>query len=77
MTRLPPLKIQQVLSILKDAGYEFDRSKGSHQIFIHPDSGRRVVVPVHPGKEIPSGTLHEILRQAGITRDDVAKFLSS
>jgi len=74
---LPPLKIQQVLSILKDAGYEFDRSKGSHQIFIHPDSGRRVVVPVHPGKEIPSGTLHEILRQAGITRDDVAKFLSS
>ncbi|MBN1166427.1 MAG: type II toxin-antitoxin system HicA family toxin [Methanospirillaceae archaeon] len=77
MTRLPPLKTTQILSILKDAGYVCDRKKGSHQISYHPDTGRRVVVPIHPGREIPSGTLHEILRQAGITREDVMKFLSS
>jgi len=50
-----------------------DRSKGSHHIFIHPDTGRRVVVPVHPGREIPKGTLMEILKQAGITREDIEK----
>jgi len=73
MSRLPPLTPEQVISILHDAGYQMDRSKGSHHIFIHPDTGRRVVVPVHPGREIPKGTLMEILKQAGITREDIEK----
>ena len=53
MSRLPPLTPEQVICILQDAGFHLDRSKGSHHIFIHPDSGRRVVVAVHPGREMP------------------------
>ena len=71
MNRLPPLTPDHLFRILHNAGFKFDRSKGSHHIFIHPDSGRRVVVPVHPGYEIPKGTLIEILKQAGITREDI------
>lgn len=44
--------------------------------FIHPNSGRRVVVPVHPGREIPKGTLIEILKQAGITRENIEIYFS-
>ncbi len=74
MSRLPPLTPEHIISILQNAGFRFDRSKGSHHIFIHPDSGRRVVVDVHPGREIPKGTLMEILKQAGITREDLEKY---
>lgn len=71
MNRLLPLTPDHLFRILDHAGFKLDRSKGSHHIFIHPDSGRRVVVPAHLGREIPKGTLIEILRQAGITREDI------
>jgi predicted RNA binding protein YcfA (HicA-like mRNA interferase family) len=39
--------------------------KGSHHIFIHPQSKKRAVVP-HPKKDLPLGTASTILKQAGI-----------
>ncbi len=71
MSKLPHLTPEQVISVLHHAGFRLERSKGSHHIFIHPDSGRRVIVAVHPGREIPKGTLLEILKQAGIAREDL------
>jgi predicted RNA binding protein YcfA (HicA-like mRNA interferase family) len=71
MSKLPLLSPEKILSILSRHGFVLDRTKGSHQIYMNPDTGRREVVPVHPGKEIPRGTLIEILRQAGITREDL------
>jgi hypothetical protein len=32
--------------------------------------------PVHPGYEIPKGTLTEILKQAGITRENIEIYFS-
>jgi len=47
-----------------------DRTKGSHHICYHPESKRRVVVPLHIG-DLPKGTLSEILKQAGIGKDEL------
>jgi predicted RNA binding protein YcfA (HicA-like mRNA interferase family) len=41
----------EIIKILKDAGFELDRIKGSHHIFIHPQNKKRAVVP-HPKKDL-------------------------
>ena len=48
--------------------------RGSHHFLRHAD-GRRTVVPVHTGETIGSGLLSKILRDCGMTRDDLAALL--
>jgi len=68
--KLPALKPKKIIKILKEKGFQLDRIKGSHHIYYHPTSKKRVIVPVHK-KELPKGTLMEILKQAGIKKDDL------
>jgi predicted RNA binding protein YcfA (HicA-like mRNA interferase family) len=35
----------------------------------------RIVVPVHPGKEIKPGLVRAIIKEAGLTRDEFIKLL--
>jgi len=70
MTRLPSLTYREVIARLRQAGFEFDRqAKGSHEIWYNPVTHRRTTVPNHPGT-IPRGTLHAIIREAGISVDE-------
>lgn len=70
MPKLPSLTPQKVIKILEQKGFILDRVRGSHHIYYHPESKRRVVVPFHK-KDLPIGTLLEILRQAGIRREEL------
>ncbi len=71
MSRFPVLKPSDVIRKLRKAGFVFDRhAKGSHEIWYNPDSRRRTVIPNHPGKDIPKGTLRAIIQQAGFTIDE-------
>jgi predicted RNA binding protein YcfA (HicA-like mRNA interferase family) len=74
MPKIPSLTPQKVIRVLQHKGFVLDRTKGSHQIYIQPDTGQRVVVPFHR-KDLPQGTLLEILRQAGITREELLELL--
>jgi len=44
MSKLPTLSARKVVKILKKKGFVLDRTKGSHRIYLHPETGRRVVV---------------------------------
>ena len=71
MSSLPVLKPSDVIRKLRKAGFVFDRhAKGSHEIWLNPDTRKRTVVPNHPGKDIPKGTLRAIIQQAGFTVDE-------
>ena len=70
MPRLPALTPQQVVALLERRGFVLDRASGSHRIDYHPETHQRVVVPFHK-KDLPKGTLLEILRQAGIRPDEL------
>jgi predicted RNA binding protein YcfA (HicA-like mRNA interferase family) len=59
-----------VIRILEKKGFILDRTKGSHRIYRNPDTKARVVVPFHR-KDLPRGTLLEILKQAGIDKSDL------
>jgi len=68
--KLPGLRVVDVIRKLRKAGFVFDRqAKGSHEIWYHPQTHRRVVIPNHPG-DVPKGTLRKIIRQAGLTLDE-------
>jgi predicted RNA binding protein YcfA (HicA-like mRNA interferase family) len=68
MPKLPALTAKKIAKILEKDGFLLDRVKGSHHIYYHPATKRRVVVPFHK-KDLPKGTLLEILRQAGIDKE--------
>jgi predicted RNA binding protein YcfA (HicA-like mRNA interferase family) len=43
-----------------------------YHLYYNPITGKRVVVPFHK-KDLPKGTLFEILRQAGINKEELKK----
>jgi len=72
---LPALKPRQVVKALESAGYVQWRQKGSH-LFMHRASDHRsVTVPVHFRKSLPKGTLHAIVKEAGLTTEEFLRLL--
>ena len=55
---------RDLLKLLKANGWELDRVRGSHHILVK--GGATVSVPVHGSRDVPKGTLHAILKEAGI-----------
>ena len=73
---LPVANGRQVLAALRRAGFVVDRVVGSHHVMRHAsDPLRAVTVPVHAGRDLKSGTLRGIVRQAGLTVDEFRALL--
>ena len=70
MPKLPSLTPQKIIPVLEKKGFVLDRIKGSHHIYYHPETKRRVVVPLHK-RDLPKGTLLEIIKQAGISKEEL------
>jgi predicted RNA binding protein YcfA (HicA-like mRNA interferase family) len=75
MSRLPDVSGAELVKALQNAGFIILRQRGSHVSMERVDStGQwRTIVPMH--REIARGTLHDILKQTGLTRDELQKFL--
>jgi len=56
---------KEIEKILKDDGWYFVSSKGSHNQYKHPSKHGKVTIPNHRG-DIPIGTAKAILKQAGL-----------
>ena len=50
---------------IKEDGWFLVNVVGSHQQFKHPTKKGKVTIP-HPKKDLPIGTVHSILKQAGL-----------
>lgn len=74
MTSIPSLTGKEMLSVLKNAGFELVRVKGSHHFLRHAD-GRSTVVPVHSGETIGPGLFAKILRDCDLNREQFLKLL--
>lgn len=71
MSHLPSIKPNEVIRKLRKAGFLFDRhAKGSHEIWFNPATRRYTVVPNHPGKDVPKGTLRAIVRESGLSVEE-------
>lgn len=72
--KLPALTGKQIVEILKKAGFEEVRQKGSHVFLKHPD-GRRTVVLVHAGETIGPGLFSKILRDVKLTKEEFYRLM--
>jgi predicted RNA binding protein YcfA (HicA-like mRNA interferase family) len=75
MAPLPRLTAREVLRALGRAGWEITRQSGAHARLRHPDRAEGVTVSVHASAIVKPGTLHSILRQAGLTVEEFRALL--
>ena len=69
MPKLPTLTPSDIIKILLKKGFVIDRIRGSHHILWNNNTNIRVVIPMHK-KDLPKGTLYEIIKQSGLTVED-------
>ena len=73
MGRLAGFKYSEVAQKLRALGYTYDRpGPGSHEVWRHADSGRKVTLP-HHARDVAEGTLRAILREIEIDVDTFLK----
>ncbi|MHB1261641.1 MAG: type II toxin-antitoxin system HicA family toxin [Thermoplasmatota archaeon] len=72
MGRLPVTTGARMVRFLEGLGFQVVRAKGSHVRMAHAD-GRVTTVPIHARKELPVGTLHAILRDVELERDEFVR----
>jgi predicted RNA binding protein YcfA (HicA-like mRNA interferase family) len=69
MSKLPSLTGREVITALKQIGFEVIKIRGSHHFIQHPD-GKCTVVPVHSGETIGIGLLNQILKDCQLDREE-------
>ncbi len=62
---------QHLIKLLELKGFLLKRVTGSHHIFFHPELRKTIVVPVHGKRDIPNGTFLNIIKQAGILKEEI------
>jgi predicted RNA binding protein YcfA (HicA-like mRNA interferase family) len=67
---LPALRAREVVRGLEKAGFLRWRQKGSHLTLYRAIDRRALTVPMHFSKTVPKGTLHSIIKQAGLTTEE-------
>lgn len=61
---------KKLLKILLKAGFKIDHITGSHYILYNSISDKTVALPLH-NKDLPKGTLHSIIKSAGLEEEDL------
>ena len=70
MAKLPAITPKKLIKLLEQKGFVLKRVKGSHHFYVHPETKKITVVPMH-NKDLPKGTLMVILKQSGIDPEEL------
>ena len=68
---MKPASGKRMCKLLESRGWRPVRISGSYHIYRHPDSGRRVSVPVPGNADLKPKTQRNIMRDAGLTDADL------
>ena len=68
--KLPRLTPKKLIKILQKKGFELVKVKGSHQFYYNDAVDKMVCVPFHT-KDIPIGTLHNIMVSSELSVKDL------
>lgn len=60
------MKTSELTKLMKKGGCYFLEHRGEHDLWYSPLTGKEILVPRHPGKEIPTGTASRIKKDAGL-----------
>ncbi len=70
MSKLAPLKPEEVVRKLKKLGFSGSIPGGKHVRMYHPESGKIIPIPMHKDKDVSIGVIHEIINQLEISREE-------
>lgn len=73
--KLPQVRAKELIKVALKFGFEFDRQSGSHAIYYRKSDRRRIVAPIHPGKDLKPKTLFGIIKDMGLEVDEFQKLL--
>jgi predicted RNA binding protein YcfA (HicA-like mRNA interferase family) len=62
---------KRMCRILEQRGWTLARINGSHHVYRQSTTGQRTTVPVHGNDDLKPGTQRSIMRDAGLTVDDL------
>ena len=68
---MKPLSGKQMCKVLERRDWRLARIKSSHHIYKKPGQAAIITVPVHGNKDLRPGTQATIMKQAGLTDDDL------
>jgi len=74
VSRLPVLDFRTLDRVLRELGFAPVRQRGSHVLYRHPD-GRTTTVPNHSGRDLARPLLREILKEIGLTPEELRERL--
>ena len=63
------MKVRDVIRLVEADGWRLSVTKGSHRQYKHPVKPGKVTVSGKPGADMPEGTLHATLKQAGLRKE--------
>jgi len=74
VSKLPVISGKELCKVFEKLNYFIDHQTGSHMILRQESyPHRRLTIPNH--KEIAKGTLRSILRESGLTVEELMKFI--
>ena len=59
------MKFSELYRLLEKHGWQKKEGK-RHSKYVHPDFGFSIIVGRHESQEVPTGTLGQIMKQAGL-----------
>jgi len=62
-----PMTPKRMAALLEKNGFVFVSSNGSHRKYVHPVTGKMVIVPFH-AKDLKPGLEQHILKTAGLKK---------
>ena len=68
---MKPISGKKMCKVLERRGWRLARTKSSHHIYKKPVVAAIITVPVHGNKDLRAGTQATIMKEAGLTDDDL------
>ena len=75
MSKLPNIIAKDTARAFEKAGFLYDRTEGSHFIYKKPGFRFLLSIPIHKGKDLPSGTLRALIRTSGLSVEEFVELL--
>jgi predicted RNA binding protein YcfA (HicA-like mRNA interferase family) len=71
---MPALRAERIVRALEACGFVVTRQRGSHVVLTKPGL-RRPVVVARRNRELPPGTVADIVAQAGVSAEEFLKYV--
>ncbi|MEP6465626.1 MAG: type II toxin-antitoxin system HicA family toxin [Parafilimonas sp.] len=69
-SKQPVISSKELIKKIEKKGFAFVRQSGSHAIYKNSE-GTKITIPIHGKKDLGKGLLKQIMKDAGLTNEDL------